>query len=287
MRRGLQRADGGPLDRGVDLPPVHACGCHVRRAARRRVGGQQVVERAEAADLSAATEAPGRGAEPPDVLGRVAGVGQLPVEDAAQPVRADQEVAQPVVAVHRHRRPGGRGARRQPAHPELERGPHLAERIEEWQRVAERVGRRQPLDGGGVDAVDGGQRRPGLVGQGAAGGGPCVVPQDLARDRLPLQALHHQPAGAELVALAHGDHAGHRHAGRRRGAQQTVFHPDAPVRRAAAVHLHDEGPHRTVRCAELEGAGDTRRAAGQPPQALHGAAEPAPQGGRHLLTAEP
>ena len=65
----------------------------MRRAARRRVGGHQLAERAEAADLPAATEAPGRGAEPADVLGRVAGVGQLPVEDATQPVRPDQEVA--------------------------------------------------------------------------------------------------------------------------------------------------------------------------------------------------
>ena len=152
-------------------------------------------------------------------------MGELPVEDAAQPVGSDEEVAQAVVAVHRHPRwPHRRAVGGQPAHAELERGTDLAEGIEDGQGVAQRVGRRQALDRRRVDGVDGGQRAPGLTGQGAAGGGPFLVTQDLARYRLPLQALHHQPARPELVALTQGDHAGHRRAGAGRGAQQVRLH---------------------------------------------------------------
>ena len=127
----------------------------------------------------------------------------------------------------------------------------------------------------------------GLGGQGGAGGGPFVVTQDPAGDRLPLQALHHQPARPELIALADGDHGGHRHAGRRRSAQQGPLHPHAAQWRAdAAVHLQNERARGAVRGVELERAGDARGATGQAPQPAHRAAEPAPERGRHLVTAE-
>ena len=143
VRRGLQRADDRPLDRGVHLPPVHPVAGVIASPPAAGVRAQQLGERTEATHLAAAAEAPGRRAQPPDVLGRVARVGQLPVEDAAQPVRPDQEVAHPEVAVHRHPRSARRAVGRQPAHAELERGPDLAQGIEEGQRVAQRVGRRE------------------------------------------------------------------------------------------------------------------------------------------------
>ena len=92
VRGGLQRADDRPLHRGVHLPPVHPVAVH-RLAAGGGVGPEQLLEGAEAAHLAAAAEAPGRRTQPPDVLGRVAGVGQLPVEHAPQAVGADEEVA--------------------------------------------------------------------------------------------------------------------------------------------------------------------------------------------------
>ena len=58
-------------------------------------------------------------------------------------------------------------------------------------------------------------------------------------------------------------------------------------RAAAAVHLQDERARRAVRGVELERAGDARGAAGEAPQPAHRAAEPAPERGRHLVTAEP
>jgi len=57
--------------------------------------------------------------------------GPAPVENAAQPVGADQEVAEAIVTVDRHPRPTRWAVGLQPAHAELERGPDLAERIEE------------------------------------------------------------------------------------------------------------------------------------------------------------
>ena len=83
------------------------------------------------------------------------------------PSRPDQEVAHAEVAVHRHRWPARRAVGGQPAHAQLERGPDLAEGVEEGQRIAQRVGRRQALDRRRVDGVDGGQRgaRPGRSGR--------------------------------------------------------------------------------------------------------------------------
>ena len=266
---------------------MHALTRH-RLAARGGVGGQQLVQRTETADLARAAEAPGGGAQPADVLGRVARVRQLPVEHAAQPVRPDQEVAHPVVAVHGDAGPVGRAVRGQPAHAELEGGAHLAQRIEERQGVAQRVGRRQPGDGARVDRVDGGQRVAGLRGEGASGPGPLAVAQDLARDRLALQALHHQPAGAEVVALAERDDARHRHAGRARRPQQRPLHADpAGLGADATVHLQDERARGAAGPLELEGAGDPGGATREPAQPAHGPVQLAPERGRQLVGAQP
>ena len=255
VRRGLQGADGGPLHRGVHLPPVDAFGCD-GVAAGVAIGGQQFGQRAEPADLALAAEAPGGGAQPADVLGGVAHVGELPVEDAAQPIGSNQEVADPVVAVHGHPRPVGRPTSRQPAQAELERRPHLAQSIEERQGVTQWVRRRQPFEGRRIDGVDGGQRAAGLAGQGLARRRPFLVAQDLARDGLALQALHHHPVGPELVALAERDDCGHRHAGCRRGTEQRTLQARPALLGGAAVHLQDERARPAAGGQEVEGAGD-------------------------------
>ena len=72
-----------------------------RRAAGRLVAGPQVLALAEAADrLVDHAEAPGGGADPAQVLHRIADVGDLPVEHGAHAVRADDQVAVAKVAVH-------------------------------------------------------------------------------------------------------------------------------------------------------------------------------------------
>src|SRR5690606_39932253 len=69
------------------------------------------------------------GAEPTDVLGRVSDVSELPVEQRPEAVPADDEVADPEIAVHDHLAGivGGVGA--EPAQRELEHRP--ADRSEE------------------------------------------------------------------------------------------------------------------------------------------------------------
>ena len=126
--------------------------------ARRLVGGEQIGDGAEAADLAGAAEAPGRRTQPADVLGRVASVGELPIEHAAQAVGPDEQVAHAEVAVHRDRGTRLGTVRSQPAHAELERGTDLAQGIEEGKRVAQGIRRREAVDRGGVDGVDGGER---------------------------------------------------------------------------------------------------------------------------------
>ena len=76
---GLAAAEQGPAHRAVQLPPV--LGRLVRRgAAARGVAGHQVGARAEPADRAGRAEPPGLGAQPAQVLPRVAAVGELPVE---------------------------------------------------------------------------------------------------------------------------------------------------------------------------------------------------------------
>ena len=185
-------------------------------AAGRGVRAEQIVEGAEAADLAVTPEAPGRRAEPPDVLGRVTGVGELPVEHAPQALGADQEVPATEVAVHRDPWAGRGPVLVQPARAELERRARLAQRVEEGQGVTQGVGGREPVDRPRVDGVDGGQRAAALRRQRAPGPGPLRVAQDLARDGLALQPLDHQPVGAQVVVHAHGHDGGHRDP--RRGA---------------------------------------------------------------------
>src|SRR5437764_285269 len=64
------------------------------------VGREQVLALAKAADGPVDAEAPRLDAEPTQVLHRVADVSQLPIEDSAQTVGPDDQIAVAEVAVH-------------------------------------------------------------------------------------------------------------------------------------------------------------------------------------------
>ena len=92
-------------------------------------------------------------------------MGELPVEDGAQSVGPDEQVAHPEVAVDGDVRSVGAGGRSSHRTPELERRSGLAEAVQERERVVERVTAWQPGDPFGPDAVDAGQRGSALRGQ--------------------------------------------------------------------------------------------------------------------------
>src|SRR5262245_20621520 len=92
-------ADDPPPERPRDLPEAHARRVH-RAAAGGLVAREELLARAEAADRELRAEAPGVHAEPAEVLHRIAHVCDLPVEDAADAVRPDEEIAVAEVAVH-------------------------------------------------------------------------------------------------------------------------------------------------------------------------------------------
>ena len=167
------------------------------------VGGQQLVERAEAPDLAACR----RNARRARTAIRCPRPGR---PCAPAPSRA-RRAARPD-------RPGGcpSGSHRAPS----TRGPSGG-RWAASQRTpsssagrtspsASRKGRGSPSGSDGaspsigarVDGVDGGQGRPAWAVRARPGPGPFGVAQDLARDGLALEALDHQPARAEVVALA-------------------------------------------------------------------------------------
>ncbi len=292
--RGLERADGGPLHGGVDLPPVDPSQGH-GLTTRLGVRGQQRIKRAEPADLAGAAEAPGRRAKPADVLRRVAGVRELPVEHASQPASVHEQVPESEVAVHRDVRAGGRAVRLEPAHAELEGGTGLVEGIEEREGVAQRVVRREAGQDGAVDGVDAGQRVPALGGERGAGLGPLGVAQDFARDGLAVEALDDQPGRTEPVVLAVAQRDDRRDGDTSvvRRLEEGALEVDAcalgraGVRRCfAAVPLQDQGEGAVPALAgdgEVERAGDARRPAREAPQPGNTAAEARAEGGGQLV----
>jgi len=126
------------------------------------------------------------------------------------------------------------------------------------------VARREPLDGGWVDAVDRGERHAALCRERPPGVLQGLLTQDAPRDGLSCDALHHEPA-ASVVQRAAPDHRGHRDADRRGGAQERSLdlHRRREARGRAPIDLQDEGPALPV-CLEVEGAGGPRRAAREP-----------------------
>src|SRR5699024_5567296 len=90
----LHDAHDPPLQRAEDLPPPQRLEVDVVA-----VPGGQLLVGPEAADGQVDAEAPRLHAEPAEVLHRVAGVGQLPVEDGPHALGTDHEVAVAEVAV--------------------------------------------------------------------------------------------------------------------------------------------------------------------------------------------
>ena len=182
---GLAAAEQGPAHRAVQLPPV--LGRLVRRgAAARGVAGHQVGARAEPADRAGRAEPPRLGAQPAQVLPRVAAVGELPVEHPAKPVVGDHQVAGAEVPVDDGVRDRSGPVLAEPAQPDLERGPGLGEAVVQLGQLAERVDMRETGQLVRIDLVDPGQHLAEAVRQPGAGGGVGVVAQQPARDRLPV-----------------------------------------------------------------------------------------------------
>src|ERR1019366_8522542 len=108
LDRGVGAPEGGH-HRGAHHPPAHGAE-HLpeqrvvafhRRAAGRLIAGPEILALAEAADrLVDHAEAPGIGADPAQVLHRVADMGDLPVEHGADAVGADHQIAVPEIAMH-------------------------------------------------------------------------------------------------------------------------------------------------------------------------------------------
>ncbi len=103
VRPRLPHAADAPLQRLLHEPPVER-GAVDWSAAGAFVGREQLVDRADAADLVRRTEAPCLHAQPGQVLHGVTDVHQLPVDDGGEPFPVDDDVAHAQVAVHQRRR---------------------------------------------------------------------------------------------------------------------------------------------------------------------------------------
>ena len=102
----LAGADHRPLDVAHRLPPAQPARVGPD-AARGLVGGQERLQLAQPGDRQlVVAEAPGADHQPGEVLGRVAGVAELPVDHRGEPALVDDQVAEPEVAVDERSRPG-------------------------------------------------------------------------------------------------------------------------------------------------------------------------------------
>src|ERR1700756_5051272 len=88
-----------PAQRAHDLPESHAL--RLDLAARFLVSSEQFFARTKAADrLVDLAKAPGGDADPSQILHRIAAMRELPIQDRADAVGPDHEVAVAEVAMH-------------------------------------------------------------------------------------------------------------------------------------------------------------------------------------------
>ncbi len=211
---GLAGADHRPLDVSHRRPPAQPLGLGSGSPGG-LVSAEERLELAQAGDGQlVVAEAPRADRQPADVLGRVAGVTELPVDHGGQAVLVDDEVAEPEVAVHergplRRRRP----VESQPAQPGLHSRQRLTDLVQrpppELAGLERRVGAAgQAVDAVRVDRVDLGEGRGELARESLARDRKLVSPQHARRDRGPLHEVH-EIAGAAAEAAA-GRFGGHR-----------------------------------------------------------------------------
>ncbi len=111
-------------------------------------------------------------------------MGQFPVEDPAQAVLADHEIAGPEVAVHQGVRRGSGPVLGEPAQADLEGGPGLGEGVVQAGQLRERVEVGQVRHLIGVDLMDPGQDLPQAAREPGPHGGVRLVAQQPTRDGL-------------------------------------------------------------------------------------------------------
>ena len=259
-------------------------------AGRLLVGAHERLSRRHATSGQRRPEAPRTNAEPPEVLERVPDVGELPVEHRAQPLPVDEQVAHPQVAVDHARRVLGRPVRLQPSEAQLEGRVRLRQPVEHRPVLGDLVGRLQSLhrlDGDGVDRRRG---RADLRTEALARHRPLLIAQQLARDGLPRQPLHHHPRAAQHATVVAGHHAGDGNAMLRGGSKQGRLrlhaHPAAARGGSRPEPLQDQlllpSP-----VDEVEGPRLSRRAARESPQPLDRRVpvgrEQGPEGERQLV----
>src|SRR5690242_15043028 len=98
MASGLQHAGTTPPDRPEHLPPPNPVPVDCA-AAHALVPPEQILVGAEAANRVLAAEAPRAHTQVTEVLAGVASMDKLPIEHTADPVLADDQVAEPKIAV--------------------------------------------------------------------------------------------------------------------------------------------------------------------------------------------
>src|ERR1700722_10077828 len=92
-------AHHAPAQRSHDLPEHHAAG--IDAVASLFISGKQFLARSETADwFIDLAEAPGIDADPAQVLHRIAGMCEFPVQHGAQPVGTDDEIAVAEITMH-------------------------------------------------------------------------------------------------------------------------------------------------------------------------------------------
>ena len=209
VRLGLLHTDDSPAQRAEYLPPAQLVKGDLG-PARGAVCSQQLFLAAQPGGGRGRAETPRLDAEPAEVLGRVAGVDEFPVDDGAQRVRADDEVAEPQVAVDDHRWAGWRRVRLQRAQGQLKDRAGLVIGGELGPQAGQRVRRGQIP--GDLEPVQAGGELADLAHQYAARPAVGGVAQDAAGDRLASDAAHDQASRAPQIGavgaeqyLRHGE----------------------------------------------------------------------------------
>lgn len=235
---------------------------------------EQVIHRSKSADrIGDFTKAPGRGADPAEVLGRIAEMGDFPIQRCAYAVWTDHQIAISKVAMHQDDGPLFRDAVFEQAQGQFEGWARIVEAAVDLLILIDlrtSIHHRQRGQLRLVHGVNAGKQRSALASKFRSGASEFVIAQNFTRDRFARDAPHDIGSSQSVLRRAYMNHLGRSSPGGAGGADHQRL-VGKPQRMARALHLHParRAAQDVARAGDIKRPGLLARSAGQTPQALH------------------
>jgi hypothetical protein len=197
----------------------------------------------ESADGEWRSETPGFDAEPTEILEGIAQVGKLPVEDGADTVGADDQIAVPKISVDDDLSRTGRPVVAQPAESQLEGRVGLTQPVDDGPELFDRIATGKSGNVVRRDPVDSGQDLATAGGQAGADVDQLFVTEDPPGDGLAVEESHDERSGTELrEVVAHHQDIGDGNPGSAGSGQKEAFEAETRRGSSGRVATKDQTP---------------------------------------------